>query len=172
MLRYENSKDESLSHCMPHSGSLPSLPPDVGGCPHPALEQMSFSSLVHHPVSNELPGSVNVAGRPCKAFHHRTAWQGHCRTAGDDGPSGSSLMTTGRYLQNSQNPAVGRQPGLLLAAVDYWSFHLGCFLLIFQGCISSFITQRYPVSNWGGLAKHLGSALGIETDAKSIYKNS
>lgn len=79
----------------------------------------SSSSLVHHPVSNELPASVNVSGRPCKAFHHKTAWQGHGRTAGDDGPSGSSLVTTGRYLQNSQNPAVGRQPGLLLAAVDY-----------------------------------------------------
>lgn len=108
--------------------------------------RMSLSSLVHHPVSNELPGSENVAGRPCKAFHHSKAWQGHSRTAGDDGPSGSSLMATGRYLQNSQNPAVGRHPGLLLPAVDYWSFHLGCFHLIFQGCICSFITLRYPVS--------------------------
>lgn len=26
--------------------------------------RMSWSSLVHHPGSNELPGSVNVAGRP------------------------------------------------------------------------------------------------------------
>lgn len=33
--------------------------------------RMSLSCLVHHPVSNELPANVNVAGRPCKAFHHR-----------------------------------------------------------------------------------------------------
>lgn len=38
--------------------------------------RISSSSLPHHPVSNELPASVKVAGKPCEAFHHRTAWQG------------------------------------------------------------------------------------------------
>lgn len=104
--------------------------------------RMSSSSLVRLPVSNEFPASVKAAGKPCKAFHHRTTWWGHGRTAGDDEPSGSSLMTTGTYLQNSQNPAVGRQPGLPLAAVDYWSFHCVHLHLIFQGWTRHFFTQR------------------------------
>lgn len=42
VLRYESSKDEPLSHLMPHSGLLLSLPLDVCGCSHPALEQDEF----------------------------------------------------------------------------------------------------------------------------------
>ena len=41
----------------------------------PLWGRRSSASLVHHPVSNELPATVKVAGKPCKAFHHRTTWR-------------------------------------------------------------------------------------------------
>lgn len=124
MLRHEGRKDELLSKSHAPvlcSGLLPSqcLPPVVCSSHVLFWGRTSSSRLVHHPVSNELPASVKVAGEPCKASHHRTAWQGRGRTAGDDGSSVNSLMTTGRYLPNRQNLAVGREPGLPLAAVDY-----------------------------------------------------
>lgn len=113
--------------------------------------RMSSSSLVHRSVSNELPASIKLAGKPCKAFHHRTTWRGHGRTAGDDGPSGSSVMTTGRYLQNSQNPAVGRQPGLLLAALDLLILPPCSLVFNISGLYSSLLyteNQSYSVEAW------------------------